>query len=189
MRNRRGRLVPVDTEMPGDADYLLVWHNLVLPLAYEFEPELIIVSAGFDAADGDPMGGCPCSHLLAEMECMVGCEHVSTNPLDARVARCSSLCMIASLLCCHMVDRLSNIHCSYAIAADHARCLHSLPCPAGQCHVTPACFGHLTALLRPVARLALLLEGGYNLEATAAGAEACLRALLGQRPRHLPGGR
>jgi histone deacetylase 6 len=63
------------------------------------------------------------------------------------------------------------------------------PQSAGQCHVTPACFGHLTALLRPVARLALLLEGGYNLEATAAGAEACLRALLGQRPRHLPGGR
>jgi hypothetical protein len=70
MRNRRGRLVPVDTEMPGDADYLLVWHNLVLPLAYEFEPELIIVSAGFDAADGDPMGGCAVQ-LLSGMDVWV----------------------------------------------------------------------------------------------------------------------
>jgi histone deacetylase 6 len=70
MRNRRGRLVPVDTEMPGDADYLLVWHNLVLPLAYEFEPELIIVSAGFDAADGDPMGGCPAGSIFLLGGCM-----------------------------------------------------------------------------------------------------------------------
>lgn len=63
----------------------------LLPIAYEFAPSLIIVSAGFDAAAGDPLGGCL---------------------------------------------------------------------------VTPACFGHMTALLAPVAPLVLLLEGGYNLAAT-----------------------
>ncbi|XP_004612981.1 histone deacetylase 6 isoform X3 [Sorex araneus] len=42
----------------GDTEYLAAWHRLVLPVAYEFNPELILVSAGFDAARGDPLGGC-----------------------------------------------------------------------------------------------------------------------------------
>uniref|UniRef100_A0A2K6T330 UBP-type domain-containing protein n=1 Tax=Saimiri boliviensis boliviensis TaxID=39432 RepID=A0A2K6T330_SAIBB len=45
----------------GDADYLAAWHRLVLPIAYEFNPELVLVSAGFDAARGDPLGGCQVS--------------------------------------------------------------------------------------------------------------------------------
>jgi histone deacetylase 6 len=28
-----------------------------MPIAYEFAPELVLVSAGFDAARGDPLGG------------------------------------------------------------------------------------------------------------------------------------
>lgn len=53
----------------------------------------------------------------------------------------------------------------------------------------PECFGHLTALLKPYAPLGLLLEGGYNLAATAACVEACVRALLGERPMPLRGTR
>jgi len=34
--------------------------------------------------------------------------------------------------------------------------------------------------------MAVLLEGGYNLSATAAATEACLRVLLGERPAALP---
>ncbi|KAM6143529.1 protein deacetylase HDAC6 [Erethizon dorsatum] len=45
----------------GDAEYLAAWHRLVLPIAYEFNPELVLVSAGFDAARGDPLGGCQVS--------------------------------------------------------------------------------------------------------------------------------
>nr|XP_030702620.1 histone deacetylase 6 isoform X1 [Globicephala melas]XP_030702621.1 histone deacetylase 6 isoform X1 [Globicephala melas]XP_030702622.1 histone deacetylase 6 isoform X1 [Globicephala melas]XP_030702623.1 histone deacetylase 6 isoform X1 [Globicephala melas] len=45
----------------GDADYLVAWHRLVLPIAYEFNPELVLVSAGFDAARGDPLGSCQVS--------------------------------------------------------------------------------------------------------------------------------
>lgn len=44
----------------------------------------------------------------------------------------------------------------------------------------------MTAMLQPVAPLAVLLEGGYNLSATAAATEACLRVLLGERPPALP---
>jgi hypothetical protein len=42
----------------------------------------------------------------------------------------------------------------------------------------------MTAMLGAVAPLAVLLEGGYNLAATAAGCEATLRVLLGQRLPH-----
>lgn len=41
----------------GDADYLYAWNNVLLPLAEEYAPELVIISAGFDAACGDPLGG------------------------------------------------------------------------------------------------------------------------------------
>lgn len=41
----------------GDAEYISVMQNIILPVAYEFCPELILVSAGFDAAVGDPLGG------------------------------------------------------------------------------------------------------------------------------------
>lgn len=50
--------VPWNGPRMGDADYLAAWHRLVLPIAYEFNPELVLISAGFDAAQGDPLGGC-----------------------------------------------------------------------------------------------------------------------------------
>ena len=40
----------------GDSDYLSIFHQLLLPAAYEFKPELVLVCAGFDAAFGDPEG-------------------------------------------------------------------------------------------------------------------------------------
>ena len=41
----------------GDADYGAVFERLFLPLAREFRPELILVSAGFDSHRADPLGG------------------------------------------------------------------------------------------------------------------------------------
>lgn len=41
----------------GDAEYLSAFHRVILPIAYEYEPELVIISAGFDACKGDPLGG------------------------------------------------------------------------------------------------------------------------------------
>ncbi len=42
----------------GDAEYLSCWHNLLLPLAYQYQPQLIFISAGFDSAKGDLLGHC-----------------------------------------------------------------------------------------------------------------------------------
>ncbi|XP_077437816.1 protein deacetylase HDAC6 isoform X3 [Vanacampus margaritifer] len=90
----------------SDADYMCAFQQLLLPVAYEFQPELVLVSAGFDAALGDPKG---------------------------------------------------------------------------QMCVSPECFQTLTHMLMSLAegRLVLALEGGYNLQATAKGATACVCALLG----------
>ncbi|XP_013133269.1 PREDICTED: histone deacetylase 6 isoform X1 [Papilio polytes] len=48
--------VPLNTTGMGDADYLAIWHQLLLPMALEYQPELIIISAGYDAAIGCPEG-------------------------------------------------------------------------------------------------------------------------------------
>ena len=40
-----------------DADYAAVMDRVVLPLARNFNPELVLVSAGFDAHERDPLGG------------------------------------------------------------------------------------------------------------------------------------
>lgn len=42
----------------GDRDYLSAFQHLVMPIARKFDPDLTIISAGFDAARGDPLGGC-----------------------------------------------------------------------------------------------------------------------------------
>ncbi|XP_068854352.1 histone deacetylase 6 [Aphelocoma coerulescens] len=42
----------------GDPEYLAALTRLVLPVACQFGPELVLVSAGFDAGRGDPLGGC-----------------------------------------------------------------------------------------------------------------------------------
>ncbi|KAH8996551.1 histone deacetylase complex protein [Lactarius hatsudake] len=41
-----------------DGDYLHAFQQIVMPIATEFAPELVIISAGFDAADGDILGEC-----------------------------------------------------------------------------------------------------------------------------------
>lgn len=41
----------------GDLEYLAAFDRLIMPVAREYQPELVVVSAGFDAALGDPLGG------------------------------------------------------------------------------------------------------------------------------------
>ena len=99
----------------GNTEYIEAFECIVLPIAKEYQPQLIIVSAGFDAAAGHP----------------------------------------------------SDI---------------------GGYKVTPEGFGYMTAALRVVSHdhLALVLEGGYALEAISKCAETCVHALLGDRLPPLP---
>ncbi len=56
----KGRGFSVNVPLPAqrdDSDLVLVYRSLLEPLAREFQPQLILVSAGFDAHNDDPIGG------------------------------------------------------------------------------------------------------------------------------------
>ncbi|CAA7259140.1 unnamed protein product [Cyclocybe aegerita] len=65
--------IPWPEKGMGDAEYIYAFQKVVMPIAMEFAPELVIISAGFDAADGDELGECHVSpvgyahmtHMLA----------------------------------------------------------------------------------------------------------------------------
>jgi len=55
-----GRGYNVNVPLPlksGDADYRAAWEQVLVPLAGEYRPELVVVCAGFDAHARDPIGG------------------------------------------------------------------------------------------------------------------------------------
>ncbi len=104
----------------GDATYRAAFERVILPVADEFKPELVLVSAGFDAAARDP---------LAEME-------VSSEGFG------------------WMARAVADI------ADKHAK-----------------------------GRMALVLEGGYDLVALEAGLADATRGMLDPTPRQLAAGR
>ncbi|KOS18449.1 Histone deacetylase clr3 [Escovopsis weberi] len=93
----------------GDGEYMAAFQRIVMPIAKEFNPDLVVISAGFDAADGDELGGC---------------------------------------------------------------------------FVTPACYAHMTHMLMSLAdgKVAVCLEGGYNLQAISNSSVAVARTLMGEPP-------
>uniref|UniRef100_H3B9N9 Histone deacetylase 10 n=1 Tax=Latimeria chalumnae TaxID=7897 RepID=H3B9N9_LATCH len=63
--------VPWNKVGMGNADYLAAFFHVLLPMAYEFNPELVLVSAGYDSAIGDPEG-----EMLATPECYSHLTHL-----------------------------------------------------------------------------------------------------------------
>jgi acetoin utilization deacetylase AcuC-like enzyme len=49
--------VPLPGPRYGDVEYQEVWEKVLLPIASRFQPNLVMISAGFDCAKGDPLGG------------------------------------------------------------------------------------------------------------------------------------
>ena len=49
--------IPWNGDAFGDPEYMMAFQNIILPVAYEYNPQLILISAGFDAAKGDPLSG------------------------------------------------------------------------------------------------------------------------------------
>lgn len=63
--------VPVPKGSDGDV-WLSVLEHVIVPAALEFEPELVLISAGFDAHRADPLGDCVLeSGSFAQMACQV----------------------------------------------------------------------------------------------------------------------
>jgi acetoin utilization deacetylase AcuC-like enzyme len=112
----RGEGFTVNCPLPpgmDDATYMAIFERILLPVANAFQPDLVLVSAGFDAHRDDPLGG----------------MNVTENGF-------------ATL--CAMVRGIADQH-------------------AG-------------------GKLALALEGGYNLGALARSVRACLEVLAGAEP-------
>ena len=64
----------VNCGLPGgrtDADFGAVFHDLLLPVAAAFAPQLVIVSAGFDPHEDDPLGGMLCTERGFAAMCSV----------------------------------------------------------------------------------------------------------------------
>lgn len=89
----------------GDSEYIRAYQEIIKPMLKEFKPELIIVSAGFDSAEGDPLG---------------------------------------------------------------------------QLHVSPNGYNYLTSELMEITKVAVVLEGGYNLDSISKSAKACCEAIIGK---------
>jgi acetoin utilization deacetylase AcuC-like enzyme len=56
----RGRGFTMNVPLPpgqGDAEYLTVFKDILMPVAMEYGPQLVLVSAGFDIHRNDPLGG------------------------------------------------------------------------------------------------------------------------------------
>jgi acetoin utilization deacetylase AcuC-like enzyme len=54
----RGFTVNIPIERGAtDADYQLVFDEIVVPVTRRFQPDLVVISAGFDAHEEDPLGG------------------------------------------------------------------------------------------------------------------------------------
>ena len=61
--------------MPAGSDeevWLSLIEHLIVPIGLEFQPELVLISAGFDAHERDPLGGCRLqSYSFAQMACHI----------------------------------------------------------------------------------------------------------------------
>lgn len=48
--------IPLSTRA-GDAEYGIIFQKLIKPIALEYRPQLVLISAGFDTHSDDPLGG------------------------------------------------------------------------------------------------------------------------------------
>jgi histone deacetylase 6 len=75
--------IPWPTKGMGDGDYMYAFQHVVMPIAMEFDPDLVIVAAGFDAAAGDELGGC-----FVSPACYAHMTHMLMSLANGKVAVC-----------------------------------------------------------------------------------------------------
>jgi histone deacetylase 6 len=67
----------------GDGEYMAAFQKIVMPIAKEFNPDLVVISAGFDAAAGDELGGC-----FVSPPCYAHMTHMLMSLADGKVVVC-----------------------------------------------------------------------------------------------------
>jgi acetoin utilization deacetylase AcuC-like enzyme len=120
-----GKGYSVNIPLPGgtgDRGYLLAWDKVALPVALEYKPELILVSAGYDAHQLDPLGQqqittvgfAMLSQRLFELSQMTGAKVVGFLE-GGYNKRALSESVVATLrfLSADSPQRLTEVHDSY----------------------------------------------------------------------------
>ncbi|QKX55544.1 uncharacterized protein TRUGW13939_02638 [Talaromyces rugulosus] len=75
--------IPWKSQGMGDGDYMFAFQQVIMPIAIEFDPDLVIVAAGFDAAAGDELGGC-----FVTPACYAHMTHMLMTLANGKVAVC-----------------------------------------------------------------------------------------------------
>ena len=75
--------IPWSTKGMGDADYIYAFQHIVMPVAYDFDPDFVIIAAGFDAAAGDQLGGC-----FVTPTCYAHMTHMLQSLAGGKVVAC-----------------------------------------------------------------------------------------------------
>ncbi|KAM5250572.1 polyamine deacetylase HDAC10-like isoform 10-T14 [Hipposideros larvatus] len=156
----------------GNADYMAAFLHVLLPVAFEFDPELVLVAAGFDSAIGDPellqvlAGGRVCAVLE-------GGYHLESLS--------QSVCMMVQALLGDPAPPLSGPMVPHHSALESIQSVRAAQAP------------HWTSLQQqgpapipspsthsPEGKPLSLLPGGSELKTAAAQAAAALSSLLDQ---------
>ncbi|XP_075455969.1 polyamine deacetylase HDAC10 isoform X3 [Ascaphus truei] len=98
----------------GNAEYVAAFFHVLLPVAYEFNPEMILVSAGYDSGIGDPEG-----RMSATPECFSHLTHLLMHLAGGKMcvvleggyhlrSLAESVCMTMMTLLGDPVPRLSG---------------------------------------------------------------------------------
>ncbi|OBT43183.1 hypothetical protein VE00_06379 [Pseudogymnoascus sp. WSF 3629] len=75
--------IPWGAQGMGDSEYVAAFQRIIMPIAREFNLDLVIVAAGFDAADGDNPGGC-----FVSPECFAYMTHMTMASTTVAICCC-----------------------------------------------------------------------------------------------------
>ena len=75
--------IPWPTKGMGDSDYLLAFQQIIMPVAFDFKPDFVMIAAGFDAAVGDQLGGC-----FVTPQCYAHMTHMLMSLAGGKLVAC-----------------------------------------------------------------------------------------------------
>ncbi|XP_041853093.1 polyamine deacetylase HDAC10 [Melanotaenia boesemani] len=114
-----------------NSDYLSVFCHILLPVAYEFCPDLVLVCAGFDSAIGDPEG-----KMCATPDIFAHLTHLLMNLAGGKLCAvleggynltslAQSVCQTVQTLLGDPLPRLSNLSAPCISAIESLQCARS----------------------------------------------------------------
>lgn len=158
-------------QFPGDNEYIYAFERVILPALREFKPEMIFISSGFGKRD-------PASSHFAR-------SFPSASSLLARSVL--HLCLRATRGALGLLSgRSPRGDCNVSPFAFWRGCVRRADCgindPLGECKVTVDGFAYMTQSLMKFmnGKVIACLEGGYNIDTVADGAETVVRVLRGE---------